>query len=257
MQIWKLCDKKWRHNDIITNNNEKMRTSAKPNKLYIIRKVLMRAIQKCTFYWIWVTMSKVMGIYVKFWYFLRCPLSKYGHHHVTQEANFKKIYLFLILHLTLDKAATFLVEKFSTLEVISQKPHGGGKHPPSAFRVNQQKMRTQPIHHTTNLQTMCPANFRIRLLFYHNNFGHNHQRNSTVPEQIYSACPAFTKIHQCKAAAWFLWPSIRERLFSRATKTLERISVNPLVEESISSSKVNPAWDRFPTPLSIVSSESL
>ena len=34
---------------------------------------------KCTFYWIWVTMSKVMGIYVKFWHFLRCPLSKYGH----------------------------------------------------------------------------------------------------------------------------------------------------------------------------------
>ena len=38
----------------------------------------------------------------------------------------------------LDKAAKFLVEKFSTSEVISQKPHGGGggKHPPpSAFRV--------------------------------------------------------------------------------------------------------------------------
>ena len=143
--------------------------------------------------------------------FLTMPALQIWPCHVTQEANFKKIYLFLILHLTLDKAAIFLVEKFSTLEVISQKPHGGGKHPPSAFRVNQQKMRTQPIHHTTNLQTMCPANFRIRLLFDHNNFGHNHQRNSTVPEQIYSACPAFTKIHQCKAAAWFLWPSIRER----------------------------------------------
>ena len=31
-------------------NNGEMRTSAKPNKLYIIRKVLMGAIQKCTFY---------------------------------------------------------------------------------------------------------------------------------------------------------------------------------------------------------------
>ena len=31
-------------------NNRKMRTSAKPNKLYIARKVLMRAIQKCNFY---------------------------------------------------------------------------------------------------------------------------------------------------------------------------------------------------------------
>ena len=50
---------------------------------------------------------------------------------------------------------------------------------------------------------------------------------------------------------------VKDRLFSRATKTLERISVNPLVEESISSNKVNPAWDRFPTPLSIVRPESL
>ena len=64
---------------------------------------------------------------------------------------------------------------------------------------NQQKMGTQPVHHTTNLQTMCLANFRIRLPFDHNHFGHNHQRNSTAPEQVYSACPAFTKIHQCKA----------------------------------------------------------
>ena len=47
-------------------NNEKMRTSAEPNKIYIGGKVLMRAIQKCNFYWIWATMSKVMGIYVKF-----------------------------------------------------------------------------------------------------------------------------------------------------------------------------------------------
>ena len=50
MEIVKLCDKNLRHNDIITKKNGKMRTSAKPNELYIIRKVLMRAIQNCTFY---------------------------------------------------------------------------------------------------------------------------------------------------------------------------------------------------------------
>ena len=50
---------------------------------------------------------------------------------------------------------------------------------------------------------------------------------------------------------------VKDRLFSSATKTLERISANPLVEESISSSKVNPAWDRFPTPLSIIRLVSL
>ena len=52
-------------------------------------------------------------------------------------------------------------------------------------------------------------------------------------------------------------PYVKDRLFSRATKTLERISANPLVEESISSNKVNPAWDHFPTPLSVIRPVSL
>ena len=69
--------------------------------------------------------------------FLTMPALQIWPCHVTQKANFEKIYFFLILHLILDKAAKFLVEKLSTSEVISQKPHGGWKHPPpSAFRVN-------------------------------------------------------------------------------------------------------------------------
>ena len=35
--------------DVITKNNGKIRTSAKPDKLYITRKVMMRAFRKCTF----------------------------------------------------------------------------------------------------------------------------------------------------------------------------------------------------------------
>ena len=41
-------------------------------------------------------------------------------------------------------------------------------------------------------------------------------------------------------------------LLSCATKSLDRISPNPLVGESISSNRLNPAWDSFPTPLSVV-----
>ena len=67
--------------------------------------------------------------------FLTMPALQIWPCHVTQEANFEKIYFFLILHLILDKAAKILVEKLSTSEVISQKPHGGWKTPPSAFRV--------------------------------------------------------------------------------------------------------------------------
>ena len=61
---------------------------------------------------------------------------------------------------------------------------------------SQQKMGTQPVYHITNIQTMCPANFRIWLPSDRNNIRHNHrQQNSMAPEQIYLACPAFTKIH--------------------------------------------------------------
>ena len=51
--------------------------------------------------------------------FLMMPAVQIWPCHVTQEANLEKIYLFLILHLILDKAAKFLVEKLSTSEVIS------------------------------------------------------------------------------------------------------------------------------------------
>ena len=48
-----------------------------------------------------------------------------------------------------------------------------------------------------------------------------------------------------------------KKILSCATMTLERISKNPLVEESITFNSVNPAWDRFPTPLSAIRQVSL
>ena len=48
-------------------------------------------------------------------------------------------------------------------------------------------------------------------------------------------------------------PYVKDRLLSCATKSLDRIAQNLLVGESISSNRLNPAWDRFPTPLSVVS----
>ena len=125
-------------NDIIMTSLPKTmeKCGLKPNKLYIIRNVLMRTVQKCTFYWIWATMSKVMGIYVNFWHFLQCPLSKYGHVTWPKKQISKNLYFFPILHLILGKVTKFLVEKLSTSEAISQKPHGGCKTPPpSAVRV--------------------------------------------------------------------------------------------------------------------------
>ena len=47
-------------------------------------------------------------------------------------------------------------------------------------------------------------------------------------------------------------PYVKDRLLSCATKSLDRTAQNPPVEESISSNRLNPAWDRFSTPLSVV-----
>ena len=52
-------------------------------------------------------------------------------------------------------------------------------------------------------------------------------------------------------------PYVKDRLLYCATRTLGRISKNPLVEESITFNRVNPAWDRFPTPLSVIYPVSL
>ena len=48
-----------RHNDVIIKNNGKIRISVKPDKCYIIRKVMMRTFRKCKFYRNRVTESKL------------------------------------------------------------------------------------------------------------------------------------------------------------------------------------------------------
>ena len=52
VMFYKICkfESSTISNDVITKDNGKIRASTKPNKLYIIRKILMRAIRKCTFY---------------------------------------------------------------------------------------------------------------------------------------------------------------------------------------------------------------
>ena len=47
-------------------------------------------------------------------------------------------------------------------------------------------------------------------------------------------------------------PYVKDRLLSCASKSLDRIAQNLMVEETILSNRLNPAWDCFPTPLSVV-----
>ena len=52
-------------------------------------------------------------------------------------------------------------------------------------------------------------------------------------------------------------PYVNDRLLSCAIKSLDRIAQNPLVEKSISSNRLNPAWDCFRMPLLVVRPVSL
>ena len=47
-------------------------------------------------------------------------------------------------------------------------------------------------------------------------------------------------------------PYVKDHLLTCATKSLDIIAQNPLVEASISSNRLSPAWDHFPMPLSVV-----
>ena len=47
-------------------------------------------------------------------------------------------------------------------------------------------------------------------------------------------------------------PYVKDHLLSCVTQSLDRIAQNRLVEASISSNRLNPAWDRFSMPLSVI-----
>ena len=114
-------------------------------------------------------------------------------------------------------------------------------------------MGTQPIHHTTNLQTMC------RPIFEYGSLSTITTSDTIISEierlqnkfiRFALRLPKYISVKLLHDSSGF--PYVKDRLFSRATKTLERISANPLVEESISSNKVNPAWDCFPKVCSLL-----
>ena len=82
-----------------------------------------------------------MGIFVKFWHFFTMPSNQIWSCHFIQGGNFETFLFCPYSKFNIRKSHKFLVEKLSTSEVISQKPHWGWKTPPpppSAFRVKQE-----------------------------------------------------------------------------------------------------------------------
>ena len=103
-----------------------MQTSAEPSKIYIVRKVLMRAIHKCDFYRIRATVSKVMGIYVKFYHDHSLNMVM----HVTLPATFENFYSSPTSILILGKVTTFGGNWLKNKKLQAKRKSWGGTPPP-------------------------------------------------------------------------------------------------------------------------------
>ena len=105
---------------------------------------------------------------------------------------------------------------------------------------------------------MCPANFRIWSLSTITTSGTIISKIERLPNKFIRLAlrsPKYISIKLLHDSSGL--PYVKDRLLSCATRTSERISKNSLVEESITFNRVNPVWDRFPTPLSVVRPVSL
>ena len=80
MLIWKLKNNKWRHNDVITKNNGKIRNSAKPNNIIYHSKGIDKSYPKMYVYFS-LNLSHCVKSYGYFCQIWSC--------HMTQDADFE------------------------------------------------------------------------------------------------------------------------------------------------------------------------
>ena len=126
--------------------------------------------------------------------------------------------------------------RYHRLRLLANKKWGPS--PSTLFQIYKQFVRT--IFEYGSLSTITAPDYIIsKIQWLQNKFIRLALR---LPKYI---CPKL--LHDSTGL-----PYEKDRLLSCATKSLDRIAQNPLVEESVSSNRLNPAWDRFPTPLSVV-----
>ena len=122
--------------------------------------------------------------------------------------------------------------------------------------IVSRKMGTQHIHHITNFQAMCPTKYgSLSTITTLDTSISKIQRLQNKFIQLVLRFPKYISVKLLHDSSGL--PYVKDRLLSCATRILERISKNPLVEESITFNKVNPMWDCFPTPLFVICLVSL
>ena len=116
---------------------------------------------------------------------------------------------------------------------------------------SQQKIGTKPVHHH-HITNQC-----VRPIFEYGSLStittsltiiSKIQRLQNKFIRLALRLPKYISVKLLHDSSGL--PYVKDRLLSCATRTLKRISKDPLVEESITFNRVNPALDRFPTPRS-------
>ena len=126
--------------------------------------------------------------------------------------------------------------RYYRLRLLANKRWG----PSPATLIQIYKQCVCPIFEYGSLSTItAPNNIISQIQRLQNNFIRLALR---LPKYICTKLP-----HDSTGLSY-----VKDRLLSCVTRTSDRISQNPLVEASISRNRLNPAWDRFPTPLSVV-----
>ena len=125
MQIWKWCDLKWLHNDVITKNNRAKWENAdlSGTKQNIYR---WKGFDDSCSHWIWATVSNVMGIYVNF----TKTIHQIWSCHVTLAWEFETFIRFLILYEVLGKLPN-LGEIGPRTKMLQTKANWGLENTPS------------------------------------------------------------------------------------------------------------------------------
>ena len=128
----------------------------------------------------------------------------------------------------LDRCST----RYHRLRLLANKKWGPS--PPTPIQIYKQCVR--PIFEYGSLLTITASDYIISKI----------QRFQKKFIRLALRLPKYicTKLLQDSSGL----PYVKDRLLSCASKSLHRIAQNPLVDESISSNRLNPGWDRFPMP---------
>ena len=148
------------------------------------------------------------------------------------QLNFKKHFEDI-----LDRCST----RYHRLRLLANKKWG----PSPATLIQIYKQCVRPIFEHGSLSTITTSDYIISKI----------QRLQNKFIRLAFRLPKYIRLKLLHDSSGLLY--VKDRLFSCASKPLDRIAQNPLVEEAICSNRHNPAWDRFPTPLSVAHTVSL